>query len=223
MSSSSEDRSSVVPLISPYQMGKFSLSHRVVMAPLTRQRSYNNITQPQAVLYYSQRASKGSLIIAEATGVSDTAQGVSSPGFDGVEIHGAHGYLIDQFMKDSVNDRTDQYGGSLENRCRFGLEVLEAVIDEIGADRVGMRLSPFASYNEAGDSNPNALGLYMAQSLNKYGILYCHVVEPRMKTKTLANTRIDCMRSIPQGIRTVKEEGWNTRQMTQMDEVENLI
>ncbi|KAL8139737.1 hypothetical protein V2J09_005758 [Rumex salicifolius] len=251
-----KDRSSVVPLISPYQMGKFSLSHRVVMAPLTRQRSYNNITQPQAVLYYSQRASKGGLIIAEATGVSDTAQGYpntpglwtkeqveawkpvvdavhakggcssqigkipflapislcslnSGPmdmtyyrlaarnaieaGFDGVEIHGAHGYLIDQFMKDSVNDRTDQYGGSLENRCRFGLEVLEAVIDEIGADRVGMRLSPFASYNEAGDTNPNALGLYMAQSLNKYGILYCHVVEPRMKTIA---EKIECQESL---------------------------
>ena len=64
-------------------------------------------------------------------------------GFDGVEIHGAHGYLIDQFMKDQVNDRTDQYGGSLENRCRFALEIVEAVSNEIGADRVGIRLSPF--------------------------------------------------------------------------------
>ena len=66
-------------------------------------------------------------------------------GFDGVEIHGAHGYLIDQFMKDQVNDRTDQYGGSLENRCRFALEIVEAVSNEIGADRVGIRLSPFAN------------------------------------------------------------------------------
>ena len=103
-------------------------------------------------------------------------------GFDGVEIHGAHGYLIDQFMKDQVNDRTDQYGGSLENRCRFALETVEAVANEIGADRVGIRLSPFADYMESGDSNPETLGLYMAESLNKYGILYCHMVEPRMKT-----------------------------------------
>ena len=101
-------------------------------------------------------------------------------GFDGVEIHGAHGYLIDQFMKDQVNDRTDQYGGSLENRCRFALEVVEAIVEEIGADKVGIRLSPFADYMESGDSNPKALGLYMAESLNKYKILYCHMVEPRM-------------------------------------------
>ncbi|GMY07872.1 12-oxophytodienoate reductase 2-like isoform X17 [Fagus crenata] len=72
------------------------------------------------------------------------ARNAIEAGFDGVEIHGAHGYLIDQFMKDEVNDRTGQYGGSLENRCRFALEVVEAVANEIGADRVGIRLSPFA-------------------------------------------------------------------------------
>ena len=83
-------------------------------------------------------------------------------------------------MKDEINDRTEKYGGSLENRCRFALEVVEAVSDEIGADRVGIRLSPFANYMESGDSNPEALGLYMAEALNKYGILYCHMVEPRM-------------------------------------------
>ena len=100
-------------------------------------------------------------------------------GFDGIEIHGAHGYLIDQFLKDQVNDRTDKYGGSLENRCRFALEIVEAVVDEIGPEKVGIRLSPFANYSGAEDSNPEALGLYMAHALNKFGILYCHVVEPR--------------------------------------------
>jgi len=100
-----------------------------------------------------------------------------------VEIHGANGYLLDQFLKDQVNDRTDEYGGSLENRCRFPLEVIKAVADEIGADRVGIRLSPFADYNDCGDSNPEALGLYMVESLNKYGILYCHMIEPRMITQ----------------------------------------
>ncbi|MQL99928.1 hypothetical protein Taro_032655 [Colocasia esculenta] len=109
------------------------------------------------------------------------AKNAIAAGFDGVEIHGAHGYLIDQFLKDQVNDRTDKYGGSLENRCRFALEVVEAVANEIGADRVGLRLSPFSDFCEAGDSNPEALGLYMANSLNKYGILYCHMVEPRMQ------------------------------------------
>jgi 12-oxophytodienoic acid reductase len=100
-----------------------------------------------------------------------------------VEIHGANGYLLDQFLKDQANDRTDEYGGSLENRCRFPLEVVKAVADEIGADRVGLRLSPFADYNDCGDSNPEALGLHMAESLNKYGILYCHMTEPRLITQ----------------------------------------
>ncbi|OMO92285.1 hypothetical protein COLO4_17699 [Corchorus olitorius] len=103
-------------------------------------------------------------------------------GFDGVEIHGAYGKLIEQFMKDEVNDRTDQYGGSLENRCRFALEVVEAVVSEIGADKVGMRLSPYSNSMEAVDSNPEALGLYMANALNKFGILYLHVIQPRGNT-----------------------------------------
>ncbi|GKV24467.1 hypothetical protein SLEP1_g34079 [Rubroshorea leprosula] len=83
-------------------------------------------------------------------------------------------------MKDQVNDRTDDYGGSLENRCRFPLEVVEAVANEIGPDRVGMRLSPFAGYMEAVDSNPEALGVYMANALNRFGILHLHAIEPRM-------------------------------------------
>jgi 12-oxophytodienoic acid reductase len=77
-------------------------------------------------------------------------------GFDGIEIHGAHGFLIDQFLKDGVNDRTDRYGGSIENRCRFALEVVEAVVNEIGVDKVGIRLSPFIDHMESGDSNPKA-------------------------------------------------------------------
>lgn len=108
------------------------------------------------------------------------ARNAMEAGFDGVEIHGAHGFLVDQFMKDSVNDRTDRYGGSLENRCEFALEVVKAVADEIGPDRVGIRMSPFANYLESGDSNPEALGLYMANALNRFNILYLHVIEPRM-------------------------------------------
>ncbi|WVZ11120.1 hypothetical protein V8G54_015650 [Vigna mungo] len=96
-------------------------------------------------------------------------------------------------MKDQVNDRTDEYGGSLENRCRFPLEVVEAVVNEIGSDRVGIRLSPFAEYAECVDSNPKQLGLYMVNALNKYGILYCHMVEPRMKTVA---QKIECPDSL---------------------------
>ncbi|XP_015088993.1 12-oxophytodienoate reductase 1 [Solanum pennellii] len=286
-----EKQVGLIPLMSPYKMGKFELCHRVVLAPLTRQRSYGNIPQPHAILYYSQRSTKGGLLIGEATVISETGKGcndtpgiwtkdqveawkpivnavhdkggiffaqiwhvgrVSSKdfqpngedpisctdrvltpqtrsngidiayftqprrlttdeipqivnefrvaarnaieaGFDGVEIHGAHGYLIDQFMKDQVNDRSDKYGGSLENRCRFALEIVEAVVNEIGSDRVGIRISPFAHYNEAGDTNPTALGLYMVESLNKYDLAYCHVVEPRMKT---ASEIIECTESL---------------------------
>ncbi|RZC73372.1 hypothetical protein C5167_048849 [Papaver somniferum] len=236
---------------------------RVVLAPLTRNRSYGNVPQPHAALYYSQRTTNGGLLITEATGVSETAQGYpetpgiwtkehveawipivqavhdkggkffcqiwhvgrvsthdfqpngiapisctdkgctpglygvdwTAPrrlstdeipqiiddfrraarnsieaGFDGVEIHGANGYLIDQFMKDQVNDRIDEYGGNLEKRCRFALDIVKAVVEEIGADKVGIRISPFADYMEAGDSNPEALSLSMAEPLNKYGI-----------------------------------------------------
>ncbi|OMO92286.1 hypothetical protein COLO4_17700 [Corchorus olitorius] len=262
-----------IPLLSPYKMGKFNLSHRVVMPPLTRSRSYNNVPQPHAILYYSQRATNGGLLIAEATGVSDTAQGYPSTpgiwtkeqveawkpiveavhakggiffcqiwhvgrvstygfqpngeapisstdkgvtpgldggdwspprrlrtdeipqilngfrlaarnaieaGFDGVEIHGANGYLIEQFLKDGVNDRTDEYGGSLENRSRFAVEIIEAVVKEIGADRVGLRISPFADFMEAVDSNPEALAIHIANEVNRFGIAYLHVIEPRM-------------------------------------------
>ncbi|TXG53352.1 hypothetical protein EZV62_022521 [Acer yangbiense] len=121
------------------------------------------------------------------------ARNAIEAGFDGVEIHGANGYLIDQFLKDEVNDRTDQYGGSLENRCRFALEIVEATCKEIGAYRVGIRLSPFADYMESGDSNPKALALYMTKSLNKYGILFCHMIESRM---ILADTKFECPHSL---------------------------
>uniref|UniRef100_A0A0D3GE75 NADH:flavin oxidoreductase/NADH oxidase N-terminal domain-containing protein n=1 Tax=Oryza barthii TaxID=65489 RepID=A0A0D3GE75_9ORYZ len=263
-----------IPLMAPYKMGRFELFHRVVLAPLTRCRSYGHVPQPHAAVYYSQRATNGGLLISESTGVSATGEGYpeipgvwtrqqveawkpivdavhrkgalffcqlahvgrastndfqpngqapisstdkqitpddshmvySKPrrlrtdeipqivddfrvaarnaieaGFDGVEIHGAHGYLIDQFMKDSANDRTDQYGGSLENRCRFAVEVIDAVVAEVGADRVGVRLSPYIDFMDCFDSDPEALGSYMVQRLNKYpGLLYCHMVEPRM-------------------------------------------
>ncbi|KAH9612047.1 hypothetical protein KSS87_018172 [Heliosperma pusillum] len=108
------------------------------------------------------------------------ARNAIEAGFDGVEIHGANGYLIDQFVKDNVNDRTDMYGGTLENRSRFALEVVEALANEIGPHRLGIRLSPFTDYLEATDSNPEALGLYLVNSLNKYDILYCHMIEPRV-------------------------------------------
>lgn len=109
----------------------------LVLFPVKLQFVLFFVPQHHAILYYSQRASNGGLLIAEATGVSDTGQGYpQTPGTLEARnaIHGAHGYLLEQFMKDKVNDRTDVYGGSLENRCRFTLEVIEAVVNEIGTN-----------------------------------------------------------------------------------------
>ncbi|XP_015889050.3 12-oxophytodienoate reductase 3 [Ziziphus jujuba] len=274
-------------LFTPYKMGKFNLSHRVVLAPLTRCRAVNEIPFEAHALYYSQRATPGGLLISEGTSPSNTAAGYphvpgiyteeqveawkkvvdavhakgsiffcqlwhvgrashhvyqpngdspisstkkrisdkwdpllalpdgsngkfSKPraletyeipqvvehyrqaalnsiraGFDGVEIHGAHGYLIDQFLKDGINDRTDKYGGSLENRCRFLIEVVEAVVSAIGAERVSVRISPAIDLMDATDSDPLGLGLAVIERLNKlqlkFGskLAYLHVTRPR--------------------------------------------
>lgn len=98
-------------------------------------------------------------------------------GFDGVEIHGANGYLLDQFLRDGTNQRTDNYGGSIENRARLLLEVTEAVVGVWGGQRVGVRLSPSATYNDMYDSNPLATFGYTAQALNRFGLAYLHVVK----------------------------------------------
>lgn len=88
-------------------------------------------------------------------------------GFDGVELHAAYGFLIDQFLKDEVNDRTDQYGGSLENRCRFLMQILDAVVEAIGIERIGVKISPTMYTQDAHDSDPLALGLAVVKRLNK--------------------------------------------------------
>lgn len=98
-------------------------------------------------------------------------------GFDGVEIHGANGYLVDQFLRDGANQRTDAYGGSIENRCRFALEVVDAVVAEIGAGRVGIRLSPVTPANDLSDSHPQALFGHLVEQLDQRGIAFLHFVE----------------------------------------------
>jgi N-ethylmaleimide reductase len=98
-------------------------------------------------------------------------------GFDGVEIHGANGYLIDQFLRDGANKRTDEYGGSIENRVRFALEVVDAVIAEVGAGRIGIRLSPVTPANDLSDSNPQAVFGYLIEQLNQRGIAFIHFTE----------------------------------------------
>lgn len=261
-------------LFEPYTLGPLSLSNRVVMAPLTRNRAGAGfVPSPLAATYYAQRASAG-LLIAEATQISQQGQGyqdtpgiytqaqvdgwrpvtdavhakggrifvqlwhvgrishvdlqtngaapvapsairakaktfvnntfveVSKPraltldelpgivedyrraaanaiaaGFDGVEIHAANGYLLDQFLKDGANVRTDAYGGSVENRARLTLEVARAVVAGIGAERVGIRISPVSPANGVEGSDAQAQFDYLVDQLNALNLVYLHVIE----------------------------------------------
>lgn len=266
-------------LFSPVTVGPLKLSHRVVMAPLTRLRSEQpgDIPGPLMAEYYGQRASEGGLIISEATAISITGRGylgapgiysdeqvagwrkvidvvhakggrifmqlwhvgrtshvdmtngaipvsasvlpydgvaltpngwvpvspnralgvdeipsivdefrkgaerAKAAGFDGVELHGANGYLLDQFLQDGSNSRTDAYGGSVANRARLLLEAVAAVVSVWGGDRVGVRIGPSGSWNGMSDSNPEATFDYVAEQLNQFGLAYLHIVEPRIK------------------------------------------
>jgi N-ethylmaleimide reductase len=105
------------------------------------------------------------------------AKNAKAAGFDGVEIHGANGYLLDQFLRDGSNRRTDQYGGSLQNRARLPLEVTRAIIDVLGADRVGYRISPHFQKYSISDSYPRETFSYLAKELNKLRLGYLHMIE----------------------------------------------
>jgi N-ethylmaleimide reductase len=105
------------------------------------------------------------------------ARNAVEAGFDAVEVHGANGYLLDQFLRDSSNKRTDDYGGSIENRARLLLEATRAVVEEIGAERTGIRISPVTPANDVSDSDPQALFNYVVEKLNDIGLLFIHVIE----------------------------------------------
>ena len=265
-------------LFDPVQAGDLQLANRIVLAPLTRNRSPGAIPGPHAADYYSQRAS-GGLLITEATAVSHQAQGYSdvpglygteqldawkkvtdavhhaggkivvqlwhvgrishtslqpdggapvapsaitaksktvlikdgkpemvetsapralkadelpalvhsyeaaarnavhTAGFDGVEIHGANGYLLDQFLKSGSNQRTDDYGGSIANRARLLLEVTRAVTNAVGGGRTGIRLSPVTPANDAFDADPQPLFDYVVRQLATLNLAYIHIIE----------------------------------------------
>jgi N-ethylmaleimide reductase len=122
------------------------------------------------------------LTLEEMPGVIEqfrvAAANARTAGFDGVELHGANGYLLDQFLRDSSNVRSDRYGGSIENRARFPLEVVDAVAGVWGADRVGYKVAPRFSMFGMSDSDPIATFSYLAEELRRRGILYLHVAEP---------------------------------------------
>jgi len=267
-------------LLSPVKFGAVELPNRVVMAPLTRSRTPDQVPGPMQQEYYAQRAGAG-LIISEATNISESARGyVYTPsiftdeqeegwkgvvdavhnaggrmclqlwhvgrvghemvhpdgrkpvapsairgegaqsfvefedgsnglqdssipraldtkeipevvdeyrqaairakraGFDLVEVHAANAYLLQQFMATGSNTRTDAYGGSIENRARIVLEAVDAVVEVMGADRVGIRLSPFIEIFGLSDEEPKAMAFYMAEQLNARGLAYLHVNEP---------------------------------------------
>jgi N-ethylmaleimide reductase len=106
------------------------------------------------------------------------AENAMVAGFDGVELHGAFGYLIDQFLQDGSNQRRDKYGGSIENRARFLLEVVEAVTSVWGGNRVGIKLSPSNTFYGMQDSNPKATFTYVVKALNQFNLAYIHLMEP---------------------------------------------
>jgi N-ethylmaleimide reductase len=116
------------------------------------------------------------------------ARNAKEAGFDGVEVHSANGYLLNQFLEDSTNRRTDSYGGSIENRARLLMEVVDAVFEVWGNERVAVRLSPYVTYADMGDSNPIALYSYVLGELSKRGIAFAHVVEPRVGRASQATT-----------------------------------
>ncbi|WP_214477294.1 alkene reductase [Mesorhizobium sp. dw_380] len=266
-------------LFDPLRAGDLALANRIVMAPLTRNRSPNAVPGDLSVTYYGQRATAG-LIVTEATAISHQGQGyadvpglygadqlagwkrvtdavhkaggkivvqlwhvgrishnslqpgggkpvapsairaksktflvkpdgsgefveTSEPraldaaeipgivddfrraakaaievaGFDGVEIHGANGYLVDQFLRSGTNHRSDDYGGSIENRARFLFAVVDAVTDAVGAGRTGIRLSPVTPANDASDTDPQPLFNHVAAGLGSRGLAYIHIVE----------------------------------------------
>jgi N-ethylmaleimide reductase len=124
------------------------------------------------------RALRTDEIPAVVASYRDAARRALDAGFDGVEVHGANGYLIEQFLRDSINDRRDQYGGPIENRARLLLEVMEAVTGAIGGGRTGLRLSPVTPSNDAGlDSDPEALYGYVMERLAPFGLAFVEVVE----------------------------------------------
>jgi N-ethylmaleimide reductase len=112
-------------------------------------------------------------------GYEQAARNAQAAGFDGVEIHSANGYLLEQFLQSRSNRRTDDYGGSIQNRCRLSLEVARAVASVWGPERVGVRLSPFGIANDSGEAEPMPLYSHLIAELDKMGLAYLHLIEPR--------------------------------------------
>lgn len=146
------------------------------------------------VSYETPRALELDEIPGIIEGYREGARNAMAAGFDGVELHGANGYLLQQFLDDSSNKRTDIYGGSIENRARLLIEVTEAVAGIWGPERVGVRLSPFGTYNDVGDSDPIGLYGYALSRLRELNIAYVSLIEARAS----AGMEIDAPQAVDQ-------------------------
>ncbi len=139
------------------------------------------------------------------------AENAKQAGFDGIELHAAFGYLIDQFLQDGSNQRTDHYGGSIQNRVRFLLEVVEAVCQVWGSDRVGIKLSPSNTFYGIHDSNPLATFSYTLSQLNPFKLAYVHLMEPSeddLKARDVIPSVVSTFRSCFEGL-TIANGGYN--------------
>ncbi|MEJ6642037.1 MAG: alkene reductase [Akkermansiaceae bacterium] len=139
--------------------------------------SNDEVHTPQGKKPYTvPRALEDEELPAIVEGFRLAAQNARAAGFDGIEVHGANGYLLDGFLRDGANKRTGPYGGSMENRARLMLEVLDAVIEVWGSDRVGLRVSPLNSFNSSSDTDPVGLYTFLAGKLNPLNLAYLHVM-----------------------------------------------
>jgi N-ethylmaleimide reductase len=129
--------------------------------------------------YEMPRALETDEIAGIVAAFRQAAKNALAAGFDGVEIHGANGYLLEQFLQSRSNQRTDRYGGSIENRARLLLEVVQAAIEVWGASRVGVRLSPYGVANDSGEPDPMPLYTHVVNALGPLGLAYLHFIEPR--------------------------------------------
>jgi N-ethylmaleimide reductase len=135
--------------------------------------------QGTRVPFETPRAARADEIPALVEGYAQAARNAIAAGFDGVEIHAANGYLLEQFLQSRTNQRTDAYGGSIANRCRLVLDVTRAVSQACGANRVGIRLSPFGIANDSGEAEPMPLYSHLVRELDTMGLAYLHLIEPR--------------------------------------------
>ncbi|WP_421869267.1 alkene reductase [Motiliproteus sp.] len=188
---------------------------RVPVAPSAIAITNDEVHTPEGKKAYTvPRALEDAEIPAIVEGFAQAARKAKRAGFDGVEVHGANGYLLDQFLRDGSNQRQGPYGGSIENRARLLLEVLDAVTGVWGADRVGVRLSPLNSFNSMKDSDPAGLSAWLAKRLNDFDLAYLHL----MRSDFLGEQQGDVVNPVRQHYRgkLILNMGYNAEESSEV-------